>query len=96
MAQYSMNNQAMRRDPSAMDMDGQRPRTPSSGDNAPSPSKRPRLEGGPPGFNGRGGMPPHIMMDARTQNMIKNGMDPGQLGAGQYTQSVSQRLNMQT
>lgn len=35
----------MRRDPSDLDINGQRPRTPSSGDNAPSPSKRPRLDG---------------------------------------------------
>ena len=39
--------QQMRRDPSELDMNGQRPRTPSSGDNAPSPSKRPRIDGHP-------------------------------------------------
>ncbi|PNS17368.1 hypothetical protein CAC42_7051 [Sphaceloma murrayae] len=41
----------MQRDGSAMDMNGQqRPQTPGSGDNAPSP-KRPRLDGG--AFNGQ-------------------------------------------
>lgn len=35
----------MERAGSDMDMNGQRPRTPSSGDNEPSPSKRPRLDG---------------------------------------------------
>lgn len=52
--------QQMRRDPSEMDMNGQRPRTPSSGDNAPSPSKRPRMEGHP-------GM---MMQNGRPQQML--------------------------
>jgi hypothetical protein len=37
--------QQMQRDPSNMEMNGQRPQTP--GDNAPSPTKRPRLDSGP-------------------------------------------------
>ena len=41
-------HQAMERAGSEMDMNG-RPRTPSSGENAPSPSKRPRIEGQFPG-----------------------------------------------
>ena len=53
--QILLHQQQMRRDPSDADMNGQRPRTPSSADNAPSPSKRPRLEGAQ--FNGQGLMP---------------------------------------
>ena len=37
----------MQRDPSDMDGNRARPASPGSADNAPSPSKRPRLEGGP-------------------------------------------------
>jgi hypothetical protein len=44
--------QQMQRDPSTMEMNGQRPQTP--GDNAPSPSKRPRIDNG--AFDGQGMM----------------------------------------
>ncbi|KAJ6151825.1 Transcriptional activator somA [Penicillium chermesinum] len=37
----------MSREQSDMDMNGARPQSPASADNAPSPSKRPRIEGGP-------------------------------------------------
>ena len=48
----------MQRDPSDMDGNRQRPASPGSADNAPSPSKRPRLDGGP--FNpAQGGMMPN-------------------------------------
>ena len=58
----------MQRDGSGMDMGGQRPQSPGSVDNAPSPNKRPRLEGA--AFNGQpiGG--------ARSQGMV-----PQQMGA---------------
>ncbi|KAH7390811.1 hypothetical protein DE146DRAFT_144020 [Phaeosphaeria sp. MPI-PUGE-AT-0046c] len=36
----------MQRDGSNMDMNGQRPQSPGPNDNAPSPNKRPRMEGG--------------------------------------------------
>ncbi|KAH8723163.1 hypothetical protein GQ44DRAFT_774218 [Phaeosphaeriaceae sp. PMI808] len=36
----------MQRDPSNMDMNGQRPQSPGPNENAPSPNKRPRMEGG--------------------------------------------------
>ncbi|KAL8657792.1 MAG: hypothetical protein Q9226_001577 [Calogaya cf. arnoldii] len=58
--QQMMAQQQMRRDPSEMEMNGQRPRTPSSGDNAPSPSKRPRIESHP-------GM---MMQNGRPQQML--------------------------
>ena len=50
LQQQAANKQnQMQRDPS--DMDGnRRPASPGSTDNAPSPSKRPRLDGNPP-FN---------------------------------------------
>ncbi len=35
----------MQRDPSGMDVNGQRPQSPGSNENAPSPNKRPRVEG---------------------------------------------------
>ena len=42
-----MQMMQMQRDQPDMDMNGNRPQSPASADNAPSPSKRPRLEGGP-------------------------------------------------
>lgn len=36
----------MQRDGSSMDMNGQRPNSPGSNENAPSPNKRPRVDGG--------------------------------------------------
>jgi hypothetical protein len=35
----------MQRDGSTIDMNGQRPQSPGSNENAPSPNKRPRMEG---------------------------------------------------
>ena len=58
----------MQRDGSGMDMGGQRPQSPGSVDNAPSPNKRPRLEGA--AFNGQ------PMGGARSQGMV-----PQQMGA---------------
>src|SRR5277367_1193070 len=53
--QHQKQNQ-MQRDGS--DLDGsRRPQSPGSAENAPSPSKRPRLEGAP--FNGQQGMMPN-------------------------------------
>jgi hypothetical protein len=37
----------MQRDGSNMDMNGQRPQSPGSNENAPSPNKRPRVDGKP-------------------------------------------------
>lgn len=98
-----MQQQQMRRDPSDLDINGQRPRTPSSGDNnAPSPSKRPRLDGVPMNGpqmipNGRG--PPQGLQG---QNLIENpnisanvlllnnGIDPRHLSP-QQIQSFNQQ-----
>lgn len=97
----------MRRDPSDMDMNGQRPRTPSSGDNAPSPSKRPRLEGTPFNgqmmANGRGplqGMQGQQMMDMTTnhqanQMLVKNGINPEALSPAQFAAFQGQNPQIQ-
>lgn len=56
--QLLQKQQQMQRDSIEMDMNRQgRPQSPGSAENAPSPSKRPRLEGAP--FNGQPGMVPN-------------------------------------
>jgi hypothetical protein len=81
----------MQRDPSSMDGSQNRPTSPSSGENAPSPSKRQRVDNAPfnpnqPGAmmpNGRPGMPPQQMPGApnaaAAQQMLANGLNPGQM-----------------
>ena len=68
MKNQQMMQTKMQRDGSGMDMGGRRPQSPGSVDNAPSPNKRPRLEGRT--FNG------HPMGGARSQEMV-----PQQMGA---------------
>jgi hypothetical protein len=105
LAQYQKNQQLqmmqqMQRDPD-MEMAGHRPQSPASADNAPSPSKRPRLEGAVNGQqlapNGRGqgqGMPgqpnPQAMM---MQNGMQRGMTPAQFQ--QFQGQAAQQKNMQ-
>lgn len=78
----------MQREHSDMDMNGHRPPSPSSAENAPSPSKRPRLEGThmngqqmPPSGRGQGqtmpGQNPQAML-------IQNGINPGQMSHAQF------------
>lgn len=100
--------QQMRRDPSDMDINVQRPRTPSSGENAPSPSKRPRLEG-VPGFNGpqmmpngRGppqGLQGQPMMADHSENanslLMHNGINPTNLSQPQYNSFANQTPQVQ-
>jgi hypothetical protein len=45
MKNPAMMTAQMQRDGSTMDMNGQRPGSPGSNENAPSPNKRPRMEG---------------------------------------------------
>ncbi|KUJ18053.1 uncharacterized protein LY89DRAFT_36187 [Mollisia scopiformis] len=97
MAQQQQKQQAMQRDPS----DGnnqQRPQSPGSAENAPSPSKRPRLDG-TPSFNpqqipnGRGqvaGMPQQVG-DTGPSNALQaahmqltNGIEQNNLTAQQF------------
>ncbi|CAL8582906.1 hypothetical protein XPA_008547 [Xanthoria parietina] len=98
MQKQQIMQQQMRRDPSEMEMNGQRPRTPSSGDNAPSPSKRPRIEGHPAMMmqNGR----PQQMLDQANNSpnalMMQGGapnMTEAQLMAYQQA-PFQQRQNM--
>jgi len=90
-----------------MDMNGQRPRTPSANDHAPSPSKRQRLDGVP--FNGqqmmpngRGpppGIPGQIMGGpaAVTANQLleMNGINPGNLSDSQFASFQQQNPQVQ-
>lgn len=89
--------QQMQRDQSEMDMNGNRPQSPASADNAPSPSKRPRLENGQQlAPNGRGqgqGMqgqptPQALMMQ---NGMAQRGMNPAQFQQFQQGQAAQQK-----
>ena len=103
--QLMQQQHQMRRDPSDLDINGQRPRTPSSGDNAPSPSKRPRLDGpfGQPLIpNGRGpqqGLPGQPMMENPqanvTQMLMQNSIEPGSLSSQQLAAFQQQSLGVQ-
>lgn len=88
--------QQMQRDPS----DGnnqQRPQSPGSAENVPSPSKRPRLDGAPfnpqqmPNGRGQGGGMPQQVGDTGPSNAIQaahmqltNGIEPNNLTAQQF------------
>lgn len=93
--------QQMQREQSDMDMNGNRPQSPASADNAPSPSKRPRLENGQQlAPNGRGqgqGMPGQptpqaLMMQNGMQNGMR-GMNPAQFQ--QFQGQAAQQKTMQ-
>lgn len=106
MAHLQRSQQAqimqMQRDQSEMDMNGHRPQSPSSADNAPSPSKRPRLDGGPMNGqqlapNGRGqgqgmpGQPNPLMM----QNGLNARMTPQAQAAFQQSGPGAQQKSIQ-
>ena len=96
--------QSLRRDPSGMEMNGQRPRTPSSADHAPSP-KRPRMDGA--GFNpqqmmqnGRPppGMPPQMMPENAQQAnalLVNSGINPANLSDTQFASFQQQQPAVQ-
>ena len=96
--------QGMRRDPSGMDMNGQRPRTPSNGDHAPSP-KRARMDGAAfnPGSmmqNGRPppGMPPQMMQENTQQAnalLVNSGINPANLSETQFASFQQQQPAVQ-
>lgn len=89
--------QQMRRDPSEMDMNGQRPRTPSSGDNAPSPSKRPRIDGHP-GMMMQNGRPQQMFDQAHNSPnalLMQGGVPPTNLTNDQYMALQQQPLQVQ-
>ena len=95
----------MQRDPSGMDPNRDRPSSPASGDNAPSPSKRQRLDGAafnpnqpgammPNGGRPVQGMPGQQMANANpttaaTQLLVQNGINPSSLNAQQFENFVN-------
>ncbi|OAQ75631.1 SOM1 protein [Purpureocillium lilacinum] len=99
--QQAKQNQ-MQRDPSGME-NRDRPASPASGDNAPSPSKRPRIDGAPfnpnqPGamMNGRPGqgMPGQQLANnpnaaAAHQMLTANGINPNSLNPQQFQNFVN-------
>ncbi|KAG8533769.1 uncharacterized protein KY384_001510 [Bacidia gigantensis] len=102
--QAMMQQQTMRRDPSGMDMNGQRPRTPSSGDHAPSP-KRPRMDSA--GLNAQQmmqngrpppGMPPQMMSsntDQANALLMSSGINPANLSDTQFASFQQQQPQVQ-
>lgn len=110
MLHQAKQNQ-MQRDPSDMDGNRQRPGSPGSSENAPSPSKRPRLDGAPfnpnqPGMvpNGaqRQGMPgpqvgnAHSSAQAQAaQMLLTNGINPSQLTPQQFSTFSNQPPQVQ-
>ncbi|KAI5458878.1 hypothetical protein BGZ63DRAFT_267394 [Mariannaea sp. PMI_226] len=97
MLQQQAKQNQMQRDPSGMDANRERPSSPASGENAPSPSKRPRIDGAPfnpnqPGMvpNGRPGqgMPGQQMPGNPTaaahQMLAASGINPNNLNAQQF------------
>ncbi|KAL4875497.1 hypothetical protein BJY04DRAFT_211248 [Aspergillus karnatakaensis] len=94
----------MQREHSDMDMNGHRPPSPSSAENAPSPSKRPRLEQNGPmngqqlAPNGRGqgqampGQPNPMMMQ---NGLTPRPMNPNQFGAFQQAGPAQQPKSIQ-
>ncbi|KAL0264522.1 hypothetical protein SLS55_000472 [Diplodia seriata] len=101
--QQMMQNQQMQRDGSQMDMN-QRPQSPGSAENAPSPNKRPRLENG---FNGQQmgpggrsqGMQPQQMGATSAaqagQMLMANGIDPNNMTPQQFNAFQGQNPNVQ-
>ncbi|EHK23997.1 uncharacterized protein TRIVIDRAFT_123722, partial [Trichoderma virens Gv29-8] len=73
----------MQRDPSNMDGNRDRPSSPASGENAPSPSKRPRLEGAP--FNAN---QPNAMMANGRPGQVMPGQQMGVAGNVANAQQV--------
>jgi len=94
--------QQMRRDPSEMNGNGQRPHTPSGADHAPSPSKRQRLDGSVQ-FNGQPGMPngrpPHGLPGqpeiVANQLLMNNGINPANLSESQFQSFQQQNPSVQ-
>ena len=97
----------MQRDGSDLDINGQRPRTPSSAENAPSPSKRPRLQGPP--FNGQqlmpnGRVPPPGLQGQQMMNsnaaqandlLLQHGINPSFLSQTQLESFQQQNPQVQ-
>ncbi|CAG8891746.1 unnamed protein product [Penicillium salamii] len=108
LAQFQKNQQLqmmqqLQREQPEMDMGGHRPQSPASADNAPSPSKRPRLEGAVNGQqlapNGRAqgqGIPGQPNQQAMMmQNGMQRGMTPAQFQQYQQQTGQAQQKSMQ-
>lgn len=102
--QQMMAQHQMRRDPSDVDINGGRPRTPSSADNAPSPSKRARLDGGPPQMTSNGRGPPQGFQQGQmienqavhaNQLLMQSGINPGTLSELQFASFQQQNPAVQ-
>jgi hypothetical protein len=79
----SYSNPHMQSKLMAQELNGQRPQTP--GDNAPSPSKRPRLENGSD-FNGQA----NRQVSGPQQQMMQNGQVPPFGGPGAHAMKLEQ------
>ncbi|KAF2273395.1 uncharacterized protein EI97DRAFT_444924 [Westerdykella ornata] len=104
MGAMPMNKQAMlqsaqmSRDGSGMDMNGQRPQSPNSTDNAPSPNKRPRIEGEP--FVSAAARPLNMHVHPRTLSeaddiLFAGGMNAAGMAGNQFNDFGPQGQNMQ-
>jgi hypothetical protein len=93
--QQRQRQMQMQREGQGMEPGGQRPQTPGSMDNAPSPSKKPRLDNGA-GFEGPGMGPGGRPIG---NPMLPNGMDPNMAGFagpnGQPKMEVSKSNTLQ-
>ncbi|RYP93609.1 hypothetical protein DL770_000241 [Monosporascus sp. CRB-9-2] len=87
MLQQAAAKNQMQRDPSSMDGNQNRPASPGSAENAPSPSKRPRLDGNAPFNPQHGGMMPN---GQRPQQ----GMPGQQVGNASNTSAAQQAHQM--
>lgn len=94
----------MQREHSDMDLNGHRPQSPSSADNAPSPSKRPRLDGQqvqpmPPNGRGQGQMPnqlnPAMLMQNGMNGRGMNGLAFQAYQQQQASQAATQQKSIQ-
>ncbi|KAF2785571.1 hypothetical protein K505DRAFT_8395 [Melanomma pulvis-pyrius CBS 109.77] len=108
MANMQMKNQAMlsahmQRDGSGMEMNGQRPPSPGSSENAPSPNKRPRVEGNhfsspQMGAARSHGMPQPSMgatsAGQANQMLLAGGMNAGNMPGSQFNE-FAQAQNVQ-
>ncbi|EKG18169.1 cAMP-dependent protein kinase pathway protein [Macrophomina phaseolina MS6] len=101
--QQIMQNQQMQRDGSQMDMN-QRPQSPGSAENAPSPNKRPRLENGfngqqmGPGARSQGMQPQQMGATSAAQAgqlLMANGIDPNNMTPQQFSAFQGQNPNVQ-
>lgn len=86
MAGMQMKNPAMmaahmQRDGSGMDMNGQRPQSPGSNENAPSPNKRPRVDGGINGVTMPGNQFGEFAPQSQNSQQKIEGMSSGAQGS---------------